>query len=90
MAETTMALARKVPVDAGPLSHWSSAWATETLAEGKVAFEGMTFSSESPNDKHQVNHVPPGYAAARTSLQVRQVAKAGARLAHVLRAIWPD
>jgi hypothetical protein len=38
--------ARAVPGTSGALSGWSTAWATETLVDGKAAFKGLSYSQE--------------------------------------------
>jgi len=83
-----MALARAVPVTAGDVSAWSTAWATETLTVGKAAFDGISYSTEDGQHHHAIQ-LPAGYSKRRTDLQREEVAKAGARLAQVLTAIWP-
>ena len=88
-SDGTIGAANAVPATAGPLSDWSAAWATETLTVGKVAFVGLTYSSEDSKNHYQVT-LPPGYSGVRAKLQSDQVVKAGARLAQILKAIWPD
>lgn len=85
----TMAAARAVPMTAGAMSEWSTAWATETLNLGKVAFEGLAYSKEDSSNHHSVK-LPDGYSKKKADLQKAQVAKAGARLAQILQSIWPD
>ena len=82
-----MALARAVPVTAGDISGWSTAWATETLIGGKAAFDGITYSAEDAQHRHVIG-LPAGYSKRRGDLQREEIAKAGARLAQVLAAIW--
>ncbi|MEJ8854916.1 S1/P1 nuclease [Variovorax robiniae] len=82
-----MKLARAVPVTAGDLSGWSTAWATETLTKGKVAFDGITYAAEDAHHHHAVQ-LPAGYSKLKADVQRQEIAKAGARLAQVLRAIW--
>jgi hypothetical protein len=83
-----LASARAVAQSAGPLSGWSTAWATDTIVVGKGAFEGLTFSAKRQDHKWAVT-LPPGYSKSRTALQREQLIKAGARLAQILNAIWP-
>ncbi|MDM0064969.1 hypothetical protein [Variovorax sp. J31P207] len=82
-----MKLARAVPVTEGDMSGWSTAWATETLTDGKVAFDGITYSAEDAHHRHAIN-LPAGYAKMKADVQREEIAKAGARLAQVLTAIW--
>jgi len=81
--------ARSIPVTPGPISGWSTVWATETLILAKGAFMGVTYSSADTHDKYQIT-LPAGYNTMKTQTQRDQVIKAGARLAQILREIWPD
>jgi hypothetical protein len=81
--------ARSIPVTAGPISGWSTIWATETLLLGKQAFNGITYSSEAANGHYKIT-LPPHYDTFRISTQQDQVIKAGARLAQILKQIWPE
>ncbi|WP_213954680.1 S1/P1 nuclease [Variovorax sp. dw_954] len=82
-----MTLARAVPVTAGDMSGWSTAWATETLTDGKVAFDGVTYAAADAHHHHGVT-LPAGYSKLKTDVQRKEIARAGARLAQVLTAIW--
>lgn len=88
-SDATIEAAKVVPVTVGPLPDWSTTWATETLTVGNVAFDRLAYSSEDPSNHYQVT-LPPDYAKARAKMQADQVVKAGARLAQILKAIWPD
>jgi len=50
-----MKLARTVPVTAGDVPGWATAWATETLTGGKVAFDGITYAAEDTQHRHAVD-----------------------------------
>jgi hypothetical protein len=87
-----VALARAVPVTAGPMKDWPAAWASETLVASHEAFAGLTFGVERHAGTAQRSWQvvePAGYAAARSALQTQQIVKAGARLAQVLQTLWP-
>jgi hypothetical protein len=84
-----LAEARAVPTTAGSLSEWSTVWATESLLLGKLAFEGITFSAADGAGHYQIQ-LPPGYNKTKARIQHDQVVKAGARLAQVLRTVWPN
>jgi hypothetical protein len=81
--------ARAVPLTDGPMSGWSTAWATESLIVGKSAFMGIMYSIEDAQHHYRIS-LPAGYAAMRIQTQQEQIVKAGSRLAQILRAIWPD
>jgi hypothetical protein len=73
----------------GDLSAWSTAWATESVRLGARAYAGLQYAPEGPGHQHATT-LPDGYAAnVRTPAQREQVVKAGARLAQLVRALWP-
>jgi hypothetical protein len=81
--------ARAVPAMPGPLADWPLRWANDTLKSSRSAFDGMTFSAASGKPPHWQASLPEGYAERREALQREQLLKAGARLAQLLRAIFP-
>jgi len=80
--------ARKTATTHGPVSNWSTKWASDTLLAAKPAFKGLTFSP-ADNEHHWLVTLPEGYSETRATVQRQQVIKAGARLAQMLEAIWP-
>lgn len=84
----TLQRARAVPMTLGDMSSWSEQWATETLGQGKRAFEAVSYSQADAAGHHSVK-LPPGYASLKARIQDEQVTKAGARLAQVLTSLWP-
>jgi len=81
--------ARSIPLTAGPISGWSTAWATETLILGKEAFKDIKYSKEDIHHHYKIT-LPADYVTLRTRIQRDQVVKAGARLAQILTEIWPN
>ena len=53
------------------------------------AYQGITYSNEDAHNHYQIQ-VPDGYNAMKSSIQHDQVIKAGARLAQILKNIFPD
>jgi hypothetical protein len=80
--------ARAVPDTTDPILEWSTQWATESIREGKAALKDLVYSQEDAAHHYKVSE-PAGYSKLRADLQRKQVIKAGARLAQVLRTIWP-
>jgi hypothetical protein len=80
---------KSVAKTAGPMTAWSAAWATETLGLGKNAYEGILFSAENAQHRYTLS-LPAGYDAKRAQVQQDQVVHAGARLAQILKEMWPD
>jgi hypothetical protein len=84
--------AKAVPVTPGDVSTWPSAWATDTVLASHKAFSGVSFTrfKKTPKGYWQaIFQDPTAYTRAMRRLQSSQLAKAGARLAQTLNAIWP-
>jgi hypothetical protein len=87
--------AQQVPRDSDRVENWSFAWATDTLKLEPRAFAGATFARVQPSPAHRdggwsitfSDHA--AYVDARDAIKREQLAKAGARLANLLNAIWP-
>jgi len=87
--EEILSDARQIAAAHGSVSNWPTRWATDTLLAAKPAFKDLTFSPEDTEHHHWLVTLPDGYSDTRASVQRRQLIKAGARLAQILRAIWP-
>ncbi len=84
--------ARAVAATAGDLKGWPAAWASETVVAARSAFNGLSYTHTGalkPGDWVVKIADRAAYAAQRRQLQEQQVARAGARLAQLLNAIWP-
>jgi hypothetical protein len=74
------------------VSHWTAAWASETVGISREAFAGLSFGAEEYIDVHrQMWPVtePANYSSHRAALQQEQLVRAGARLAQLLENIYP-
>jgi S1/P1 Nuclease len=83
-------LATAVPVDNSAVEEWATAWATDTIKVAPQAFAGATFSQSPGKDGWAIafpDHAV--YVQNRDTIKRQQLAKAGARLANLLNAIWP-
>ncbi|MBP0114930.1 S1/P1 nuclease [Bradyrhizobium vignae] len=80
--------ARGVPADHGRLENWPANWATDTLL---IAQEMFSSASYAPSGSKWTITFPDrdAYLRQADGVKRRQLAKAGARLAEVLNAIWP-
>lgn len=89
-ANQALIAARRVPPTTGPIGGWVEQWANESRDQANEAFAGLTFG-EKENGIWPVRFANEGdYNTARRRIQRQQVSRAGARLAQVLAAIWPD
>jgi hypothetical protein len=84
-----VAEAKAVPRTPGALDNWAATWASDTVMAAHEAFKGLNFTGTGAHkwsvefDDHQA------YTRAENQLKEKQIAKAGARLAQLLNAIWP-
>ncbi|MDB5858389.1 MAG: hypothetical protein JWQ76_2078 [Ramlibacter sp.] len=82
--------AREVLATEGEVSGWATAWATESLKLGAVAYGGLLYSPENTSHQHAIT-LPAGYnAEVKSPTQRDQVVKGGARLAQLVMVLWPE
>jgi hypothetical protein len=81
--------AKAVAPTTGPVTEWAATWATETLLAARKAFEGLTFDGAGAHKWTLKYADKEAYFIARDKLKHEQFPKAGARLAEILKAIWP-
>ena len=72
----------------GDPADWPVRWGTQSLEQARIAFDGLTFSAR--QDTHWNVHLPPGYDARADAIKRQQLTAAGARLAFVLKAVFPE
>ncbi len=90
-----LAAARAVPASQGRLEDWPAAWASDTVLVAHDAFAGLTFTfnpPQPPDTRNQwlvafTDHT--AYLWQMDQIKRRQLARGGARLAEILKAIWP-
>ncbi|MBW8893612.1 MAG: S1/P1 nuclease, partial [Burkholderiales bacterium] len=83
-----LAEARKVRLNQGDPIDWPARWATQSLDQAGLAFEGLKFSPK--QGSHWTTSLPSGYSAKADSIKRQQLTAAGARLAFVLKAVFAD
>jgi len=92
--DNLVARSRTVAETPGDMSTWPTQWASETVRVGRAAFTGLRFASKTAHGGKPLWTVTGTHTSAyRTradSLKTAQLAAAGARLAQLLMAIWPD
>lgn len=81
---TWLAQARKVRDNTGDPSDWPARWATQSLEQSRLAFEGLSFSAK--QGSHWTVVLPQGYNARADAIKRQQLTLAGAKLAQVLKA----
>ncbi|MET4328549.1 hypothetical protein ABIB80_004384 [Bradyrhizobium sp. i1.15.2] len=80
-------LATAVAIDNVALEEWATTWASDTLRLAPQAFATATFAKTA--DGWDVTFADPTYVQKQDDLKRQQLAKAGARLAHILNKVWP-
>ncbi|MGC2781141.1 MAG: S1/P1 nuclease [Bradyrhizobium sp.] len=84
--------ARAVPATGAAMEDWARLWATASLKAAQDAFDGLTFApSVAPIPPKWTVMLPDraAYQQRADAIKRQQLAKAGARLAQILNAIWP-
>jgi hypothetical protein len=89
LGEDGLGAARAVPPSQGKPADWPVQWASDTLGASREAFAGLVFSADYGQPPHWAATLPEGYSQRREEIQRAQLVKAGARLAQLLRAIFP-
>jgi len=82
-----IASAKKVPKTKGAVAAWSVSWANETQKAAIRAFEDLDFGPKTADG--WMVELPDTYPQLMEHIKKRQLTRAGARLAQLLRAIWP-
>jgi hypothetical protein len=80
--------ARQLPATTGAVTAWPTVWASDTVVSAQPAFSALTFGPQASNGHWPAAH-GRDYSRNREALQRQQLIKGGARLAELLRAIWP-
>ena len=82
-----LASAKKVTKTKGPPASWSITWASETQKAAIRAFEDLEFGPKGAGG--WTVDLPDTYPQLMEHIKKRQLTRAGARLAQLLRAVWP-
>jgi hypothetical protein len=83
-----LAEAKAVPATKGRIVDWPAAWASDTQKQAVKALGNLTF--EPKTGKTWSTTLPKNYAKSMSAIKETQLTTAGARLAQLLTAIWPD
>jgi hypothetical protein len=77
------------PEPASDAITWSAQWATESVAQAKLAYTGLTFTSTGNphNPSWDVAGADAAYKSKAEAIQAKQLARAGARLAWLLKRV---
>jgi hypothetical protein len=86
------AQARQLPPSPGQPADWPALWASDTLVQAAQAWAALSVGARqhsAEGDSWPASAAEPGYRLAREQLQQKQLVKAGARLAQMLKSLWP-
>jgi hypothetical protein len=87
-SKTMVSQAKAVARSVGALESWPAAWASETVVASHGAFQGLSFKGTGAHKWSVEFDDRKGYVKDENRLKVAQLAKAGARLAELLNAVW--
>jgi hypothetical protein len=71
----------------GTPDDWPTAWANQTFYQSRSAFAHLKFGRKN-GDKWRAT-LPANFEVKMEAIKERQLTRSGARLAQVLKAIWP-
>jgi hypothetical protein len=84
-----LAAARSQAPSQGGVEDWPAAWASDTVLAAHGTFAGTEFRQASSEHWSVTFDNPSAYLSSEDKIKRQQLAKAGARLAELLNAIWP-
>jgi len=91
VSQTLLPLAWQVGLTDGDVTDWPRAWADESVAAAAQAFAGFRYGPRVDDGRaaYWPASLPDGYAHAHEQSEQLRLARAGARLAQLLQALWP-
>ncbi|MCX7175754.1 MAG: S1/P1 nuclease [Proteobacteria bacterium] len=92
MNEFLTGKARSIARTDGAAAQWPEMWADDTIANAKLVFAGMQFGKSTPNQWGNSWSIafPLEYEKTMARVKEEALVKAGAHLAQLLLAIWPE
>jgi len=84
--------ARQVAATSGELPTWSAEWASESTARAAQVYAPLKLGKRTvtlAGAEWPATAAEPAYRQAREAMQQEQLVKGGARLAQILKALWP-
>ena len=87
-----LAEARGIAASASDPVEWPAAWASETLLVSRAAFDGLLFQPDAAKPGQWTVQFADrdAYFRRKDAIQTLQLIRAGARLAQVINALWPE
>lgn len=92
--DALVAKAKLIPKTTGEIANWSASWASDTIAQARIAYAKTEYSSATPAGQGRGNNwsiaLPLAYEKTMNNLKEEGLVKGGAHLAELLQAIWPE
>ncbi len=92
--ETLVNKARAIPKTNGEIASWSEQWASQTMAQARLAFAKTEYSNATPAGAGRGNNwsigLPLAYEKTMATVKEDALIRGGAHLAELLQAIWPE
>ena len=82
-----LARARALPASTGDVFTWPAQWGSGTVLAAGKALDGLPYGAKAGGNWSVV--LPSGYSSRMTAIKRQQLTAGGARLAELLKAIWP-
>ena len=84
--------AAKLPPTKGDIASWPRQWADDSLLVSRQIFAGVNIAAKTGEGTRATwpATLAPDYDVAADRIKIAQIAKAGARLAEIFWALWPD
>jgi S1/P1 Nuclease len=92
LAGSALAQAKKVAATRGAVGKWAATWAGESTAQAAALYADLRFGPMTVGtmgNEWPATAAGPATRQAREAMQQAQLLKGGARLAQVLKAVWP-
>lgn len=92
LAGAAVAQAKKLKRTAGKPLTWSAQWAGESTAQAAQVYAGLKIGQKAValgGAEWAASATEPAYRLSREAMQREQLIKGGARLAQILKALWP-
>jgi hypothetical protein len=92
LAGTATAQAKAVAATPGDSKDWAATWAGESTQQAAKVYAGLTIGAKMTTlsgNEWPAKATEPDQRLAREAMQKEQLLKAGARLARVIKAVWP-
>ena len=92
MNEMLIRQARNVAPGKGALPQWPALWADDAIRDARLLYAGAQFSKSTPGQRGNSWSIalPLEYEKTMASLKEDALVRAGAHLAQLLQAIWPE